>query len=126
MREAIVFESRHRAHAHSFTRVPSLSLWQTKGFSDQMKSHVPHSCRDLTYLAQIQDRPGWTLADLEAAVRETAAQSARRRGRADDYYEIVGCIAGGEAGVDLADAFSEYLGVMSNGAREWRMLLLVG
>jgi hypothetical protein len=31
---------------------------------------------------------------------------------------ISGCIAGGEAGVDLADAFSEYLGVLSNGARE--------
>ena len=85
-----------------------------------MKSHIPHSCRDLKYLAQIQDRPGWTLADLEAAVREKASQLARLRGKTDDYYTMVGCITGGEAGVDLADAFSEYLGVLSNGTREFR------
>jgi hypothetical protein len=96
-------------------------LWpisQTKGFSDEMKTHVPQSCRDLTYLAKIQDQPGWTLQDLEKAVKDTAARLAKAKGRQEDFYTIAGCIAGGEAGVDLADAFSEHLGVLSNGARE--------
>jgi hypothetical protein len=83
-----------------------------------MKTHVPHSCRDLTYLATIQDQPGWDMPELESAIKEKLSGIAKSKGRSADYYVISGCIAGGEAGVDLADAFSEYLGVLSNGARE--------
>lgn len=84
-----------------------------------MKKHVPHSCRDLSYLSTIQDQPGWDLPKLESAIKEEISRIARSRGKESDYYTITGCIAGGEAGVDLADAFSEYLGVLSNGAREY-------
>ncbi len=60
---------------------------------------------------------GWDLKDLEKAVKAAAASAARKIGKDEDYYTIVGCIAGGEAGVDMADAFSEHLGVLSNGAK---------
>ena len=84
-----------------------------------MKTHIPPSCRDLTYLSTIQDQPGWGLAKLESAIKEKLSIIATRKGKDAAYYKICGCIAGGEAGVDLADAFSEYLGVLSNGAREY-------
>jgi hypothetical protein len=87
-----------------------------------MKKHVPSSCRDLTYLATIQDQPGWDLAKLQSAIQEKLAFLARSKGKPADYYTISGCIAGGEAGVDMADAFSEFLGVLSNGAREFQLL----
>mmetsp|Transcript_32066 Transcript_32066/g.65415 ORF Transcript_32066/g.65415 Transcript_32066/m.65415 type:complete len:694 (+) Transcript_32066:419-2500(+) len=93
-----------------------MAIW-TKSFSDEMKTHVPVSCKDLTYLAQVQDVEGWNLKDLEKAVKEAAASAAIKIGKNRDFYTIVGCIAGGEAGVDMADAFSEYLGVLSNGAQ---------
>eukprot|EP01082_Thalassiosira_pseudonana_P003715 g3607.t1.3.5e174189 g3607 g3607.t1 contig12:2413065-2415727(-) len=95
---------------------PVMAIW-TKGFSDEMKTHVPVSCRDLKYVAQVQDEEGWDLNDLEKAVKATAVSAANKIGRGEDYYTIVGCIAGGEAGVDVADAFSEHLGVLSNGAK---------
>ena len=93
-----------------------MAIW-TKGFSEDMKTHIPVSCRDLKYIAQVQDEEGWTLNDLEKAVKDAASTAARKMGRSNDYFTIVGCIAGGEAGVDMADAFSEYLGVLSNGAQ---------
>ena len=84
-----------------------------------MKKHIPPTCRDLTYLAMIQDQPGWDMAMLESAIKEQLSSIAKSKGKDSDYYAIAGCIAGGEAGVDLADAFSEHLGVLSNGASKW-------
>lgn len=91
-----------------------MAVW-TKGFAEEMKTHVPVSCKDLTYLAQVQDIEPWTLSDLENAVKDAAASAARNIFQDDDYFTIVGCIAGGEAGVDMADALSDHLGVLSNG-----------
>lgn len=93
-----------------------MAIW-TKGFAPEMKTHIPVSCRDLTYLAQVDDLDSWTLDDLVTATKNAATAAARKFGRPDDYYTIAGCIAGGEAGVDMADLLSEKLGVLSNGAQ---------
>ena len=95
---------------------PPHSVW-TKGFASEMKTHVPVSCRDLTYLAEIDDLDPWSLNDLLTNIHQTASSVATTAGRPSDYYTIVGCIAGGEAGVDMADLLSEKLGVLSNGAQ---------
>ena len=78
-----------------------IALW-TDGFSEVMKTHVPLSCEHLTYYAQVDQAA--TLDDTQAAVNKAA-----------NDYTVVACIAGGEAGVDLADALSEKLGVRTNG-----------
>jgi len=91
-------------------------IW-TKGFNPEMKTHVPRSCRDLTYLAKVDDVEPWSLDDLIFAVKDAASKQARKAGRSDDYYAIAGCIAGGEAGVDMASMLSERLGVLSNGTQ---------
>ncbi len=76
-----------------------ICLW-TKGFSEEMKAHVPISCGKLTYDYVIEEKA--TLEQTKEAVLHTG-------------LPIVGCLAGGEAGVDLADALSEALGVRTNG-----------
>jgi len=78
-----------------------IALW-TKGFTEEMKSHVPIACGALNYQAEIEEVG--SLSDTANAVRKAAGS-----------LKIVGCIAGGEAGVDLADALSENLEVRSNG-----------
>eukprot|EP00571_Detonula_confervacea_P013686 CAMPEP_0172306690 /NCGR_PEP_ID=MMETSP1058-20130122/7705_1 /TAXON_ID=83371 /ORGANISM="Detonula confervacea, Strain CCMP 353" /LENGTH=925 /DNA_ID=CAMNT_0013018657 /DNA_START=324 /DNA_END=3101 /DNA_ORIENTATION=+ len=93
-----------------------MAIW-TKGFAAEMKTHVPISCRDISYIAEVDDLDHWSLDDLEKAAKDAASAYARKIGKPDDYYTIVGCIAGGEAGVDMADLMSEKLGVMSNGAQ---------
>lgn len=92
------------------------SVW-TKGFAPEMKTHVPVSCRDLSYIAEVDDLPPWSLDELIANIKTAASNAARKMGRSSDYYTIAGCIAGGEAGVDMADLLSEKLGVLSNGAK---------
>jgi len=82
-----------------------LALW-TKGFSEEMKTHIPVSCRDLRYHAHVQDLDHWNLDELAAAVRSAAGS-----------LNVVGCIAGGEAGVDMADALSEKMGLLTNGTK---------
>lgn len=70
-----------------------------------MKTHIPMSCGKLHYISEITELD--TLDDTANVVRKIAS---------DNQIEIVGCIAGGEAGVDFADAFSEFLGgIPSNG-----------
>mmetsp|Transcript_1191 Transcript_1191/g.1774 ORF Transcript_1191/g.1774 Transcript_1191/m.1774 type:complete len:931 (+) Transcript_1191:55-2847(+) len=81
-----------------------LKLW-TKNFSDDMKTHIPISCRDVAYYAEVQEQNGWTLEDTDSAIRQAAGPQ----------LTIIGCIAGGEAGIDMADALSEKLGVVTNG-----------
>jgi len=76
-------------------------LW-TRGFSPEMKKHVPLSCGTLNYLAEVDEAE--TLALTSQAVYEAAGA-----------LRVVACLAGGEAGVDLADALSEHMKVRSNG-----------
>lgn len=95
---------------------PIMAIW-TKGFAAEMKTHIPITCRDLTYIAEIDDEDAWSLDDLEKNVKAAASAAAREMGKPSDYYTILGCLAGGEAGVDMADLLSEKLGVLSNGAQ---------
>ena len=50
-----------------------------------------------------------------ALVTAIAPNWHRFREAARNCMDIVACVCGGEAGVDLADALSEYLGLLSNG-----------
>ena len=83
---------------------PIVALW-TKGFSEAMKTHVPQSCGTMNYLASI-DQP------LEGGLSATA--EALQAAIGPDKI-LHACLAGGEAGVDLADALSEFLGLLTNG-----------
>ena len=83
-----------------------LALW-TKGFSADMKTHVPQSCGQMQYLAQV-DQISDSLQDTEALVREAIRATGSDR-------PIIACLAGGEAGVTFADAFSEHLKLRTNG-----------
>lgn len=82
-----------------------------------MKTHIPESCRDLTYIAQVDDMESWSIEQLISAIATAASNHAANLGRPKEYYTIVACIAGGEAGVDMADALSERLGLLSNGTQ---------
>lgn len=82
-----------------------------------MKTHIPVSCRDLSYIAQVDDLESWSLDTLITEINKSANEHAKRIGKGDGYYTISGVIAGGEAGVDMADVLSERLGVLSNGAK---------
>lgn len=81
-----------------------LCVWSV-GFSPVMKTHVPGSCRGiLKYDAELEAVP--TLTGTVDLVRQVAEKN---------NWNLVACVCGGEAGVDLADALSERLGLMSNG-----------
>ena len=80
-----------------------IALW-THEFSDEMKTHVPESCGRMDYFTEITEIPG-SLEETEQVLKKAVGET----------YSIVACIAGGEAGVDYADAFSEHLGLMTNG-----------
>eukprot|EP00980_Cylindrotheca_fusiformis_P003154 scaffold721_cov131-Cylindrotheca_fusiformis.AAC.44 len=67
-----------------------------------MKTHIPESCGNMEYFAEIDQAP--TLEETEKVLKAAAGNHA-----------IAACLAGGEAGVDFADAFSEHLGLMTNG-----------
>jgi biotin carboxylase len=78
-----------------------IAVW-TVGFAEVMKTHVPKACGRMDYFAEIEQA-------------ETLEESKKRLLEAAKGHDIFCCFAGGEAGVDFADAFSEYLGVVSNG-----------
>jgi phosphoribosylamine-glycine ligase len=78
-----------------------VALW-TLGFSEEMKTHIPASCGKMDYFAEITQQS--TLEETEKVLREVVKG-----------HDIAACLAGGEAGVDFADEFSEHLGVLSNG-----------
>lgn len=78
-----------------------MALW-TKGFSAEMKTHVPLSVGEIKYMAEIDEAE--TLPDTMTAVYKAAGQ-----------FRVVACLAGGEAGVDLADALSERMTLRTNG-----------
>ncbi|KAL7547316.1 hypothetical protein ACHAWF_016943 [Thalassiosira exigua] len=77
------------------------ALW-TRGFSEEMKSHTPLAAGKMTYRAEVDE--GETLADTTREVY-----------RAAGALRVVACLAGGEAGVDCADALSERMGLRTNG-----------
>ena len=72
-----------------------MALW-TNGFSEEMKTHVPGSCGKMEYYCEIDE--GETLEETAKIVNEASGE-----------HVIVACLAGGEAGVDLADARSPYV-----------------
>jgi biotin carboxylase len=78
-----------------------MALW-TKGFSEEMKTHVPLSCENLQNHAEVTEVG--SLADTAQAVYKAAGK-----------FRVVACMAGGEAGVDMADKLSERLAVRTNG-----------
>lgn len=78
-----------------------IAVW-TIGFAEAMKTHVPVSCGRMDYYAEVDQA-------------ETLEETKQRLVEAAGGYEIASCFAGGEAGVDYADALSEYLGVLTNG-----------
>ena len=80
-----------------------VELWTT-GFAEEMKKHVPKSVGELQWYAVVDQAP--TLAEMEKILRQLAAER---------ETELIACVAGGEAGVDYADALSEYLGLDTNG-----------
>ena len=80
-----------------------IALW-TKGFSDEMKKHVPLSCGTMKYHAEVTE--GDNIGETTKILYKAAGQ-----------LRIVSCICGGEAGVDAADVLSERLMVRTNGAQ---------
>jgi biotin carboxylase len=81
-----------------------ICLW-SKGFSPTMKTHVPNSCKGkLSYAAEVEQVGSLKVtADLMRGIAES------------NQWTLVACVCGGEAGVDLADALSEELGLVTNG-----------
>lgn len=78
-----------------------LALW-TKGFSEDMKTHIPMSAGIMEYFCEVDEAE--TLEKTGEAVRKAAGE-----------HPLAACLPGGEAGVDLADALSEHLGLDTNG-----------
>ena len=78
-----------------------MALW-TKGFSEEMKTHVPLSCENLKYFAEVDDT-----GDLGETVKAIY--------KAAEKYRVVTVLAAGEAGVDMADAISERMNLRTNG-----------
>ncbi len=78
-----------------------IALW-TKGFSEEMKRHVPVSCGTINYHKEVTEG-------------DNIGETARELYKAAGQLRIVACICGGEAGVDAADMISERLNVRSNG-----------
>lgn len=68
-----------------------MCLWN-RGFAEEMKKHVPSSCADLSYFAEITE--GETMEHTITALEKAAASGG---------YKIVGVVCGGEAGVDLGE-----------------------
>lgn len=81
-----------------------MAVW-TNGFSMEMRQHIPRSCGPLTYIAEVEECE--TIAETAQACQAAAGPE----------YKLHACIAGGEAGVDCADALSEHLGLLSNGTK---------
>jgi hypothetical protein len=80
-----------------------IAIW-TKGFAPEMKLHVPLAVGQIKYYAEVDEAD--TLEATSASLFKAAGQ-----------LRVVACLAGGEAGVDLADALSEKLKVRTNGTR---------
>ena len=81
-----------------------VAMW-IRGFAEEMKTHVPLSCaKELKYVREIEEQE-----TLQLTLEEIERQAAEAN------LDIVACLAGGEAGVDVADVVSEAMGLLSNG-----------
>lgn len=70
-----------------------------------MKTHEPDSCKGLLkYTATLDEAD--TVADTAHLARDLCQTY---------HWNLTACVCGGEAGVDLTDALSEELGLLSNG-----------
>lgn len=81
-----------------------IALWN-KTLLDVMKTHVPMLVSNdpaFKYFTEVNE--GETLEETVSIVHKAAGS-----------YRVIACCAGGESGVDLADALSEALKVRSNG-----------
>jgi predicted ATP-grasp superfamily ATP-dependent carboligase len=83
-----------------------IAVWD-RDLSEETKAHVPLCARSLRYHGEV---------DEMATIRETAGAVRAAAGE----LELVACICGAEAGVYLADALSEELGVRTNGVSAGR------
>ena len=81
-----------------------ICLWSA-GFSEVMKTHIPMSVRDTLQYDLVLDE--------QATLDETANLVLNEAHRCN--MRVVSVLCGGEAGVDLADALSETLGLRTNG-----------
>ena len=82
-----------------------ICLWNN-GFSEVMKTHVPLACKNkLTYALELEEMT--TIEETAQLIKDVCLKY-------DWSLEAVVC--GGEAGVDLTDALSENLGMLTNGA----------
>jgi len=79
-----------------------IACW-TLGFSEEMKKHTPVAAGEMKYFAEVDERED--LADTVKAIYEAAGPT----------FRVVACLAGGEAGVDCADAVSERMNLRTNG-----------
>jgi len=81
------------------------AVW-TAGFSEEMKTHVPQSVGGkMEYSFEVEET-----ADDLAKTADLCKEAAAKAG-----YTIKACLAGGEAGVVLADKLSEFLKLRTNG-----------
>jgi len=78
-----------------------IACW-TLGFSEEMKTHTPGAAGEMKYFAEIDEQED--LADTVKVIYQAAGT-----------LRVVACIAGGEAGVDCADAVSERMNLRTNG-----------
>lgn len=82
-----------------------VSVW-TRGSAEEIKLHVPGAAGDLKYMAEIEEGSSLT----------ATAQRCKEAVGAQGYF--VACLAGGESGVQLADALSQHMGLRTNGVVE--------
>lgn len=81
-----------------------ICLWSA-GFSEVMKTHCPSAVKnDLHYDVEIDEQD--TMEATAALIHKLEQEN---------NWQVVSCVCGGEAGVDLADGLSEYLGLKTNG-----------
>lgn len=82
-----------------------IAVW-TAGFSPEMKTHVPSAAGVMNYYYEMDQTSEMTVADIAKHLNDKVSA---------DKVTIVAVIAGGEAGVDMADALSEHMGLLTNG-----------
>lgn len=85
-----------------------IRVWSA-GISEIMKLHQPMSCHDLRYFDTV------TVDDLEIHNGNTLKATADAIRSAAGVFPVVSILAGGDRGVDFADALSEFFGLLTNG-----------
>ena len=88
-----------------------IRVWSS-GISEIMKGHQPESCKDLRYYDTVTVDDVLAAGDGSLSLLEATAQAIRD---AADEFPVVSILAGGDRGVDFADALSEHFGLLTNG-----------